>query len=122
MIHFTWEAAGSTRQQVEFFPFIAYRFLTDGTKEFSDMTNGTPLNAKIFANMFALPSVTLYETPSDDELVDYILRNWELPITTARIQRELQYDLGRALTIRSLAADKLEAKGIVVDEDDFDVL
>lgn len=120
MIHFKWEAEGFAREQVEFWPFVAYRFLKEeGHAAIGLNPDDTP-DAIIFSNMFELPSITIYRSPSDEEIADQIAQAWSQPIRASRIQETFGTGYLHAARIKELALERLRKLGRIVEEDDED--
>ena len=122
MIHYKWESVGITREQVDLYPFIAFRFLQNEHTYTPDVLSDGPLDVAVFSNMFDLPTISLYQSPSDEELADHIAQTWPQPIHTSRIQREFEIGYARAATIKDAVIKRLAALGVSVEEDEDDAL
>src|SRR3989344_6258645 len=115
MVHFKWESNGTTWERVVFWPFIAYRFLKEEHRAPIDLEPDHAPDVEIFSNMFTLPNTTLYESPSDEEIADAILKTWPQPIRASLIQEKYGMGYVRASRVRDLALDGLRKLGRLID-------
>jgi len=120
--HFKWESGGIQREQVEFYPFFAFRYLQKEHSYTPDALSDAPLDVAVFSNMFDLPTVNLYMSPSDEELAEHIAKTWPQPIHTSRIQREFEIGYTRAANIKDNVIKRLNALGIPIDDSEDDDL
>jgi uncharacterized protein YbaR (Trm112 family) len=117
IIHFKWTDDDIAYEQVQFFPFIAYRFLKEEMSYVVSLATGNKEAVTVYQNMYELPSITMYEQPSEEELAQ-VVSAWE-NISTSQIQRAFRVGYGRAALIQDLAKEIRRKKGIVDDPDDL---
>ena len=100
MLHLQWEVEGTACASVIFYPFIAYRFLMEDQSHPIAITQHGMDAAAVFSNLFELPSMILYESPSSKELAELVM-GWTEPVTCHAINERLHVGLDRAQRIQA---------------------